>query len=390
MKKAFRPLWNVMRREVQRMCNRQIYFWTMIVVPVIGSLYFMSLLNEGLPLRAPSAIVDCDHSSMSRQLYRSLDAMELVDLQYKLESFHDALEMVNSGKIMGFFYIPQNFQRDAVGGRTPTLTYYTNMTYFVPGTLSYKAFKTMAVTTSGGIVQTKLVSLGATTGMAGTILQPMIVQDHELGNPWMNYSIYLSNSFTAGLIELMVMLVTAFSIGQEIKRGTSVDWLQTADGSMFTAIMGKLIPQFVIFAADALFVMMLLYKWFAFPLNGSTWALIGGMMLMIVACQWLAVWVTSTIVNLRLSVASMSLMGILAFSIAAFSFPVESMYGACAIFSYILPVRYYFLIYSDIALNGLPIYYSRVYFAALLAFPLIGSTMLWHLKKACLKPVYVP
>ena len=66
------------------------------------------------------------------------------------------------------------------------------------------------------------------------------------------------------------------------------------------------------------------------------------------------------------------------------------MYGGLAIFSYILPVRYYFLIYINQALNGLPVYYSRYFFAALIAFPLVATTLLWRLKKACLKPVYVP
>ncbi len=66
------------------------------------------------------------------------------------------------------------------------------------------------------------------------------------------------------------------------------------------------------------------------------------------------------------------------------------MYGPVAIFSYILPVRYYFLIYVNEALNGVALYYSRYYFAALLVFPLVASTMLWRLKRACMKPVYVP
>ena len=83
-------------------------------------------------------------------------------------------------------------------------------------------------------------------------------------------------------------------------------------------------------------------------------------------------------------------MSILAFSLAAFSFPVQQMYGAVGIFSYILPVRYYFLIYADQALNGISLYYSRFYYIALLIFPLVGLIGLSRLKKHCLNPVYVP
>ena len=83
-------------------------------------------------------------------------------------------------------------------------------------------------------------------------------------------------------------------------------------------------------------------------------------------------------------------MGILSFSIAGLSFPVENMYGGIAIFSYIVPIRYMFLLYVNTGFNGLPLYYSRWMFVILAIFPALAATALWRLKKACLKPVYVP
>ena len=134
----------------------------------------------------------------------------------------------------------------------------------------------------------------------------------------------------------------------------------------------------------------MLYGFFHFPLNCSIWTMAAAMALMVVASQAMGVFIASMMPNPRLGLSIAALTGILTFSIAAFSYPVASMYGGLAIFSYILPVRYYFLIYINQALNGLPVYYSRYFFAALIAFPLVATTLLWRLKKACLKPVYVP
>jgi ABC-2 type transport system permease protein len=78
------------------------------------------------------------------------------------------------------------------------------------------------------------------------------------------------------------------------------------------------------------------------------------------------------------------------FSVAAFSLPYESMYGAIGIFSWLLPARYNFLIYIDQALNGIDIYYSRFYFIAYIIFMLSPLTMLWKLKKAFNNPIYIP
>ncbi|MDE6238471.1 MAG: ABC transporter permease, partial [Muribaculaceae bacterium] len=68
----------------------------------------------------------------------------------------------------------------------------------------------------------------------------------------------------------------------------------------------------------------------------------------------------------------------------------QSMYGAIGVFSWLMPVRYYFLIYINEALNGIPLYYSRWYFVALIVYPFICSVLVKRLKKACLTPVYVP
>lgn len=382
-------LGSTMRREIHRLGSRRVYLWAMLLIPLAVAFFFLNLMEEGLPTKVPTAIIDLDNSPMSRNLTRSLGSTELIDLSYKADSYHEAMEMVRSGQIYGFFLIPRDFEAHALAGRTPTLTYYSNMTYFVPGTLAYKGFKTMAVLTSGKVVETSLTSKGLSKEVAGTLLQPIVIDTHPIGNPWTNYSIYLSNSFIPGLLELMIFMVTCFSICEEIKRRTSTEWLATARGSLTTALLGKLLPQTVIFTILGWGFDALLFKYSHFPC-GNPGNMLLAMPLFVMASQAFAVIICSAIPNLRLALSSCCLTGILAFSIAAFSFPVESMYPAIGIFSYILPVRWYFLIYIDQALNGIDLYYSRYYFAALVAFIPVACAVAWQLKKKLSNPVYVP
>ncbi|MDE7152959.1 MAG: ABC transporter permease [Muribaculaceae bacterium] len=380
----------LLARTVRQLCSRKAYLFCMIVVPVGMAFFFLSLLGEGLPLDVPTAVVDLDNSTLSRNITRNLSTVETIDISMKLSSFDEAMEKVRGGEIFGFFYIPENLQRDALAGNNPTISYYSNMTYFVPGTLAYKGFKTMAVTASGAIVQGKLVDAGVGQSTADVLLQPVIIDLNGIGNPWMNYSYYLTPSFMAGVLELMIFLVTVFSICSEMKEATSQQWLRLSNGSIVGAVMGKLLPQTVIFWIVGLFINVLLYKFYHFPMNGSMLWLSVAMLIYVPACQGFALLVVSVVPNMRLALSICSLTGILAFSIAAFSFPVQSMYGAVGIFSYILPVRYYFLIYIDQALNGIDIYYSRYYFAALLMFIIIPFAALWNLRRHALKPVYIP
>ncbi|MBO4943293.1 MAG: ABC transporter permease [Muribaculaceae bacterium] len=379
-----------MKREIRRMTGRKMYIFGMLAVPLFMAFFFLDLLSPGLPNQVPTAVVDLDHSSMSRTVTRSLSALQVLDLNERCESYDEALEMVRKGKIFGFFVIPSDFEKNALAGNVPTLEYYSNMTYFVPGTLAFKGFKTVAVATSGGVVQQTLVSLGATPEQISSLVQPLDLQINALNNPWMSYAIYLCPSFTMATFVLMIMLMTVFSITMEVKTGSSVEWLGTAKGNIWIATASKLLPQTVIWVAVGIFIQWLFFGLSHFPLNGSIGWMLLATVLVVIASQGVGLFVSSVVPNPRLAFSLTALFGILSFSFTGFSFPVESMYGWLGIFSYLAPIRYWFLIYINEALNGVGIYYSRYFFVALIVLPLVACSLLPRLRRACLKPVYVP
>ncbi|MDE6079841.1 MAG: ABC transporter permease [Duncaniella sp.] len=379
-----------LRRGIRTLGSRRIYLFGLVIVPLVCAFFFLNLMHEGLPTRIPVGVVDMDRTAMSRELTRKLGAIELLDISASPESYHDAYQKVLKGELYGFFYIPRRFEAKAVGGETPTLSFYSNMTIFVPGTLSYKGFKTIAVKTSSGMVQTELLDVGLSDNSVSALTMPVNFPTHPIGNPWLNYSYYLSSSFIIGVVALMAMIMTCFSLGEEIKNHTAPEWLATARGSMLRAMLGKLLPQTFVMTAVGVAIQSLLYGWLHFPMNGPAWHMILAMFLLVAASQAFAAFVFEIVPNLRLSLSVVSLLGILAFSLAGFSFPVEQMYGSLGIFSYILPIRYYFLIYIDQALNGQPLYYSRLYYMALLGFLLLPFLLPGRLRRRALHPVYVP
>ena len=378
------------RRELRRMTSRKIYIFGIFIVPLAVTFFFVSLLSKGLPLQTPVAIVDLDHSEMSRTVSRSISAEEVVKVVEYDESFSAAMDKVRSGEIFGFFVIPADFEADALGGRTPTLEFYSDMTYFVPGTFVFKGFKTIAVGTAAGALKTTLVDVGIDPQMITPLLQPVSIDTHMVGNPWMNYNYYLSPSFVFGTLALMIMLMTVYSITIEIKQGTSPQWIATAGGRMSTALVGKLLPYTLMFILVFLAILGIFFGFRHFPLNGSLGLIIFAGILFVIATQAFALLVTSVVPNPRLAFSVCALIGILTFSFAGFSFPVEKMYGAIAIFSYMVPVRYMFLIYINETLFSAGAWYSRCLLVALVAFIPVGALLIRRLKKACLHPVYVP
>lgn len=379
-----------MLRSVLQLVRRPLYWIAMLGLPLFLILMLTSLMSEGLPAKAPAAIVDKDGTSLSRNVTQNLSGMQMVDIKYSADSYTQARHMMQEGKVYGYFLIPENFEADLLSGRQPVITFYTNMAFYVPASLLFKTFKTTAVYTKAGVASTVLEAAGQTEDEIAPLLMPVNITTRGLNNPELNYAIYLCNSFVPCMLQLMIMLVTCFSLGQEIKYGTSIQLLNMADGSIIRAVFAKLLPQTLLWFVMAIFMEAWLFRYQGYPMNGSwLWITLSELMF-VLACQGFALFVFCVIPNLRMSLSICSLLGILSFSIAAFSFPVESMYGAIGIFNYIVPTRYNFLIYIDQALNGIDIYYSRWWYVAYIIFMLAPLPLLPRLRKAMTKPVYVP
>lgn len=380
----------IFARSVLQLVRRPIYWIGFFVLPLFCFFLLTNEMEEGLPDQVPAAIVDRDGSALSRQVSQTLSGMQNVKVVADCESYTQGRHKMQEGEIFGFFLIPENFEQDLLAGRSPSITFYTNMTYFVPASLLFKTFKTTALYTKAGVMLNVFETAGADGNQAKSMLQPVNIQARGISNPGLNYAIYLCNSFIPGVLQLMIFLVTCFSLGQETKYGTSIRLMSMARGSIFRALAGKILPQTIVWVVIAIFMESWLYGWNGFPMHGSWLWLTLSEIMFVLASQGLAIFFFGILPNLRLSLSVSALIGVLSFSIAAFSFPVESMYPAIGIFSWILPVRYNFLIYIDQALNGIDIYYSRIWFVAYIIFMLLPLTVAWRIKKEFNHPVYVP
>lgn len=379
-----------MLRSTLEIVRRPLYWVGFFMLPLFLFLFLADLFSPGLPIKVPAAIVDKDGSALSRQLTLNLDGMQMVDLVATPNSYTDARHLMQEGKIYGYFLIPENFEEDILSGRDAEVTFYTNMTFFVPAELLFKTFKTTATYAKAGILTDAVESVGINAGEIKPLIMPVNIQNRPLNNPQLNYGIYLCNSFIPAALQLMIFLVTCFSLGQEIKYHTSVELMHMAGGSIVKALFGKLLPQTVIWVVIALFMESWLFKYNGFPMHGSWGWITLSEVMFVLACQGMGLAIFGLLPNLRLSLSISALTGILTFSIAAFSFPVESMYGGVAIFSWIVPTRYNFLIYIDQALNGIHIYYSRIWFVAYIIFMILPLPFLPRIKKYLSRPVYCP
>ena len=371
----------VVRRELRIMRNRPIYLLGSVVTVAFCAIFFLTFLKQGLPHDLPIGIVDLDNSSLSRNFARQLDATQL-GMVLKYDSFAEAREDMQSGKITAVCVIPAGMYADVQASRRPTFTYYLNGLYFVGGALSYKNILTMINLADGAVQREVLRAKGVNEDAIMGRIQPVNVDVHQIGNQFTNYGYYLTNIFLPGVLALTVVIILIYSLGAELKYGTSRHLLSTAGGSMYNALFGKLVVYTVLFSVIGLILILLMYDWMHFPIKGSIWNMFLAIVLLVLASESVAIFIIGLLPIPRLALSIGALYSVLAFSMSGFTLPVETMPPYIQGLAEAFPLRHYFLFYSREVIfgTGFAGWWQEV--IHLLIFLLLPSLVIYRLKGA--------
>ena len=378
------------RREFYRMAERPVYWFAMVFAPLLCYVFFTTLMQNGMPESLPVGLVDMDNTVTTRNLARTLDAFQQVEIKQRFPNVTDARRAMQRGEIYAYFYIPKGTTHKANRQEQPNISFYVNYTYLMAGSLAYRDMRTMSELASGAAQRKVLLAKGATEDQAMAFLRPIVIDSHSLNNPWLNYSVYLCNILLPGILILLISILTVYGIGTEIKDGGAHEWMELAGGNIVRALGVKLIPQFVVFWFMGLAYIVLLYGYLNFPCHCGIPTMIVAMTLMITAAQGLGVVFFALLPSLRMGMSFSSLWGVLAISMSGMSYPVIAMHPAVQGLSYLFPLRHYFLIYVNSALNGYPWQYVWTAFLALLLFALAPLFLLKKIKYSVLNYTYVP
>lgn len=341
----------VARREFGIIRRKPVYLLGSVGVMAVCCLFYLTFFKAGLPENLPIGVLDLDNSSLSRNFCRQLDATQLGKV-IKYEDFTTARDAMQTGEITSLCVIPQGMNEDVNANRRPVFTYYVNSLYLIGGALSYKDILTM-VTLTGGAVQREVLRMkGYSEGAIMGLIQPIVIDEHKIGNATTNYGVYLNNIILPGLLALSIIFVLIYALGSELRYGTSRELMETADGSMTAALLGKLLPYTLIYLALGLGLDLLMFGVCHYPLNGSVGNMMLAMVVFILANEAVAVTIIGLLPTLRYALSVAALFTILAFSFSGFTFPVEAMPTAVQGISVLFPLRFYYLLYVQEAIFG--------------------------------------
>lgn len=377
-------------REVGILTNNHMYFFCMIAFPILTTLFFTSMMNKGQPLEMPVGVVDMDNSTTSRSLIRRLDAFQTSKVVSHFPNINEARQAIQRNEIYAFLYIPENMSDDLLSARQPKISFYYTMTTIAAGSLLFRDLKTISTLGSAAVGQATMTAKGYTSEQIRSFLQPIAIDLHPLNNPMVNYSVYLSSLLIPGVLLLFIFLITAYSIGTELKFKRSAEWIETAEGNIWVALIGKILPQFLVFITIMYAYMFYVFGVLQFPHPGGMWPILLLGLLAVLASEGFGIFAFGLMPSLRMSMSICSLWAVLSFTTAGAAFPIFAMDTPIRAIAQLFPLRHYYMIYQISILNGYPLAFAWINIVALLIFAFLPIFVTGSIKKAMLEYVYIP
>ena len=375
-------------REMKRIRGdaeyRAVIFWLPLCVVLFLAIFFSKEVVGALPV----AVVDEDNSSLSRSVVAMIRATPETHIVQEVADMEKARSMVLRGDAVGVVEIPKAFSKSILSGDSAEVIYYDSGANISTNSLSAKGIQTAVTTFGVGVALQRAEMEGITTDKALTQAMPIAFSTYGLFNPWLNYAYYVAPCFWVMMLIIATMLSAIYAVGSELRYGTSVEWLRSANGSMVAGVVGKLLPATLAMWGLVVVVGFLLFVAFGAPMRGSWLVLVAGALVLVMAYQAVALFVVALTASMRLSLSLGGGYSVLAFTFSGVTFPTMAMFSAVQPLTMLFPYTYFMRLYIDQAMRGSAWWLSMQDLSAMLLFCLLPLLVLGRLKKISINRKY--
>ena len=384
-----KDLLNTARREIGIIVSTPVYLLCMVVLPLFVMIFFTTLMQQGQPNKMPVGIVDLDNTTTTRSMTRKLDAFQNTNVVAYYNSVDEARQAIQENKIYGFMYFPKGTTDKLLASRQPKISFYYTYTSLTAGALLYKDLKTIVTLGSASVGSKTMSAKGFTDKQIKTFLQPIAIDMHAVRNPWTNYNFYLTTMLVPGCMMLFIFLITPYSFGTELKFNRAKKLLAISGENTWAMLLGKLLPQTLIFLVMFYIYSFYTYGLLGFPHEGGTWHILLLGLLAVTASQGFGAFMFGLMPSLRMSMSTCSLWAVLSFSLVGTAFPVFAMDAPLEGIAQLFPLRHYFRIYQTSVFNDFPLSYVWINVVVMIVFSLLPVLVAGNIRKAMREYKYI-
>jgi len=255
MRGLFAGIWPVCRKEFVHMMRDRTTVFFAFLLPVLQMVIFGFAIDTNVR-RVPTVVLDHAQTQESRRMIERLVNSDVFDVRFAAANEREIYDLIVAGKAKVGIQVPPDYSRKLLAGQQAYVQ------VLVDG--SDSNVTAQAVSTANGVVLQESIQK-----MLGRNPKPPIeARPSVLFNPALKSANFFVPGMIAILMQIMVVMLTAFSIVRERERGT-LDQLWLTPVAPLGLMVGKMIPYGCLAFAELIVILTVMRVVFGVPIHGS-------------------------------------------------------------------------------------------------------------------------
>jgi len=331
----------------------------LVVAGVLYAFYYPTPYINQTVSKVPVAVVDLDHTAMSRDLIRMASAAQQIEVKSIYSEMNEAEAAMAREEIYGFMVIPENMEKNIRAKEQVTMNIFTHGAYVMLHGAIGTAFSTCALTV-GATNKVKQIALGKKVPSAKAIAMrdPIPLSIQTMFNSSGSYSNYVVPSVLVVILQQSLIIGICVLGGSRAHRRfrkkmrDSAVENETAECRYF----GRALAYFLHYCSFILFYHCIIYNLFDFPRRGELLPMMVFSLVFLASVINLGMVVSQVFLRRESSMQLFLYLSIPILFLANFSWPSYLMPQWMVSISYILPSTFAIPAWLSIEQMGADIY----------------------------------
>jgi ABC-2 type transport system permease protein len=330
-------------KEFVQMRRDRLTFAMIVGIPIVQVLLFGFVINSD-PKSLPTAVVDYDRTDLTRSIAATLANTGYFAFVPAPASAADADAMLARGEIQFAVVFPAGFSRQLLRGERPSALVAADAT---DPAATGNALAALVQASSVALAHDLTGPLASLSPAA----MPFTLDVQRRYNPEGVTEYNIVPGLLAVILQLTMVMMTAFAITRERERGTYEGLLATPVLPL-EVMTGKISPYIVVGLVQSVIILLAARYLFGVPMVGSL-ALLGATMMLYIAALLALGYAISTLAANQLQAMQMTFFFFLpTMLLSGFMFPFRGMPPWAQVLGEVFPATHFLRIVRGILLKG--------------------------------------
>lgn len=330
-------MWFCIKRELIALKNDPWQIALVSFIPIIGMLVFWWIFSASIARDMPVAMIDHDHSSISRILSRKLDANSGINL-LSFDNINAAKKAISAGQVYAIVTFPNDLKKDLLTGKRPTVDIRYNSQFLLVGKLLSSQIQLSLADGLTHVGELKQWLKGVPKGQAAINVKPIASQITPLYNSNNNYLVFLLSPMLIAFGQIMAMLIFSNALARELRLNTIKEMFALG---VWRVIASKFLIYIFLLLIQSFICIAFLYDYLAMPLAGNIIQMLFGLLLMLLAVFLMVLLLFFKLQDPTRMVSFGTALFAPAFAFMGVTFPVSQMPIAAQIWRLMMPSSHY-------------------------------------------------